>query len=81
MRFSNDFMFHLNSEEWYVLRLQIETSKKGSRRYLPSAFTEQGVATFYVISTPPRFAQTCDRQACISNSVSLCFNLKRLSDF
>ena len=37
-------MFHLNSEEWYVLRLQIETSKKGSRRYLPSAFTEHGIA-------------------------------------
>jgi hypothetical protein len=27
-----------------VLRLQIETSKRGGRRYLPYCFTEQGVA-------------------------------------
>src|ERR1035437_3604907 len=43
-RFPIDFMFQLNSEEWSVLRLQIETSKQGGRRYLPYAFTEQGVA-------------------------------------
>jgi hypothetical protein len=43
-RFPTDFMFKLNSEEWFILRLQIETSKKGGRRYLPYAFTEQGVA-------------------------------------
>lgn len=43
-RFPVDFMFQLNSEEWSVLRLQIETSKKCGRRYLPYAFTEQGVA-------------------------------------
>ena len=43
-RFPLDFMFQLNSEEWKNLRLQFETSKKGGRRYLPYAFTEQGVA-------------------------------------
>ena len=43
-RFPIDFMFQLSSEEWNSLRLQIETSKKGGRRYLPYAFTEQGVA-------------------------------------
>jgi hypothetical protein len=43
-RFPIDFMFQLNSEEWSFLRLQIETSKQGGRRYLPYAFTEQGVA-------------------------------------
>ena len=43
-RFPIDFMFQLNSEEWSVLRLQIETSKQGGRRYLSYAFTEQGVA-------------------------------------
>ncbi len=43
-RFPNDFMFQLSTEEWNDLRLQIETSKKGGRRYLPYAFTEQGVA-------------------------------------
>ena len=36
-------MFQLNTEEWSVLRLQIETSKKGGRRYLPYDFTEHGV--------------------------------------
>jgi len=43
-RFPHDFMFQLSLEEWNCLRLQIETSKRGGRRYLPYAFTEQGVA-------------------------------------
>ena len=43
-RFPTDFMFQLSVEEWNSLRLQIETSKQGGRRYLPYAFTEQGVA-------------------------------------
>jgi hypothetical protein len=43
-RFPSDFMFQLTNEEWDNLRLQIETSKRGGRRYLPYAFTEQGVA-------------------------------------
>jgi hypothetical protein len=43
-RFPSDFMFQLTNEEWDSLRLQIETSKRGGRRYLPYAFTEQGVA-------------------------------------
>src|ERR1700710_814025 len=57
-RFPKDFMFQLTSEEFeevrvqfensekadYPLRLQIETSKRGGTRYLPYAFTEQGVA-------------------------------------
>ena len=58
-RFPIDFMFRLTSEEFESLRFQIETSEKGSNplrlqnetskgrggtRYLPYAFTEQGVA-------------------------------------
>lgn len=44
-RFPPDFMFQLSKSEWESLRLQIETSKKrGGTRYLPHAFTEQGVA-------------------------------------
>ena len=45
-RFPADFAFQLNSEEWNSLRSQFATSKvgKGGRRYLPYAFTEQGVA-------------------------------------
>jgi hypothetical protein len=43
-RFPPDFMFQLTKEEWDSLRLQIETSNRGGRRYLPYAFSEQGVA-------------------------------------
>ncbi len=44
-RFPPDFMFRLSKSEWESLRLQIETSKsRGGTRYLPHAFTEQGVA-------------------------------------
>ena len=58
-RFPKDFMFQLTKDEFEVLRFQIETSEKGSNplrlqnetskgrggtRYLPYAFTEQGVA-------------------------------------
>ena len=43
-RFPEDFMFQLTKEEFGNLRLQNETSSYGGRRYLPYAFTEQGVA-------------------------------------
>jgi hypothetical protein len=45
-RFPDDFMFHLSLEETRALRFQFGASKKGrgGRRYLPLAFTEQGVA-------------------------------------
>jgi hypothetical protein len=43
-RFPEDFMFQLNKDEFKVLRSQIVTSSWGGRRYLPYAFTEQGVA-------------------------------------
>ena len=33
-RFPNDFMFQLSAQEGQFLRLQIETSKRGGRRYL-----------------------------------------------
>ncbi len=44
LRFPNDFMFQINNQEFESLRSQIATSKRGGRRYLPYAFTEQGVA-------------------------------------
>jgi hypothetical protein len=44
-RFPSDFMFQLTLEEVDILRYQIGTSNgRGGRRYLPYAFTEQGVA-------------------------------------
>jgi hypothetical protein len=43
-RFPADFMFQLTKKETTNLRSQFVTSKWGGRRYLPYAFTEQGVA-------------------------------------
>jgi hypothetical protein len=45
-RFPEDFMFQLTEAEHQSLRSQIATSKtgRGGRRYMPFAFTEQGVA-------------------------------------
>ncbi len=43
-RFPDDFMFQLSEREWDGLRLQFATSNRGGRRYMPYAFTEQGVA-------------------------------------
>lgn len=44
-RFPANFCFQLTIEEFANLRFQVGTSnKKGGRRYLPYAFTEQGVA-------------------------------------
>lgn len=43
-RFPDDFMFLLTHQEVRNLRCQIGTSSYGGRRYLPYAFTEQGVA-------------------------------------
>jgi hypothetical protein len=45
-RFPEDFMFQLNTDEYKSLIFQIGISNKGrgGRRYLPHAFTEQGVA-------------------------------------
>ena len=46
-RFPNEFMFQLTNEEYYSLRFQFGTLKNGRgqhSKYLPYAFTEQGVA-------------------------------------
>ncbi len=43
-RFPDDFMFELSELELNNLRSQFATSSWGGLRYLPMAFTEQGVA-------------------------------------
>jgi phage regulator Rha-like protein len=56
-RFPGDFMFQLTKGEYETfLRCQIGTSKTGSggRRYLPYAFTEQGVAMLSSVLTSQR---------------------------
>ncbi|MCX5750665.1 MAG: ORF6N domain-containing protein [Candidatus Saganbacteria bacterium] len=65
-RFPPDFMFQLTKEEFLrcqnvisnpPLRSQIATSKRGGRRYLPMAFTEQGVAMLSSILNSERAIQ------------------------
>ena len=55
-RFPEDFMFSLNKQELMRLRCQNGTSKmgRGGSRYLPYAFTEQGVAMLSGVLTSPR---------------------------
>lgn len=55
-RFPGDFMFRLNQKEAEFLRFQFETSKKGrgGSRYLPHAFTEQGIAMLSSVLNSPR---------------------------
>ena len=44
-RFPENFRFQLTAEEYIALRSQLVTSNgRGGRRYLPYAFTEQGIA-------------------------------------
>ena len=48
-RFPEDFMFQLQKEEYESLRSYFGTLKRGEHaKYLPYAFTEQGVAMFRV---------------------------------
>jgi hypothetical protein len=58
-RFPEDFMFRLSKEEYELLRSQIVISKKGrgGRRYLPYAFTEQGVAMLSSVHRSERAVQ------------------------
>ncbi len=56
-RFPSDFMFQLNKEEFNILRFQIETSRWGGIRYLPYAFTEQGVAMLSSVLSSKRAIQ------------------------
>jgi len=51
-------MFDLTKEEWSDLRCQFGTSSWGGVRYIPMAFTEQGVAML-LKSTLALFAPSC----------------------
>jgi hypothetical protein len=57
-RFPDDFMFQLVVEEFDFLRSQSVTSKgRGGRRYLPYAFTEQGIAMLSTVLRSERAIQ------------------------
>ncbi|WP_024771044.1 ORF6N domain-containing protein [Aquimarina macrocephali] len=52
-RFPEDFMFELTKEEFENLRSQFGTSNWGGTRYMPMAFTEQGVAMLSSVLNSP----------------------------
>ncbi|MBN1655081.1 MAG: ORF6N domain-containing protein [Deltaproteobacteria bacterium] len=60
-RFPTDFMFQLNEDEAELLRSQTVILEKGGRgqhrKYLPYAFTEQGVAMLSSVLRSPRAVQ------------------------
>jgi hypothetical protein len=59
-RFPADFMFQLNTEEYDFLRSQSATLKRGRgkhRKFLPFAFTEQGVAMLSSVLNSKRSVQ------------------------
>jgi hypothetical protein len=60
-RFPEDFMFQLTKEEWKLLRSQsvtLEIGKGYHPKYLPFAFTEQGVAMLSAVLNSQRAVQT-----------------------
>ena len=52
-RFPEDFMFELSQQEFHNLRSQFGTSSWGGSRYMPMAFTEQGVAMLSSVLNSP----------------------------
>ncbi len=57
-RFPGDFMIELTKEEYRLLRFQIGTLKQGQHsKYLPLAFTEQGVAMLSTVLKSRRSIQ------------------------
>jgi hypothetical protein len=56
-RFPEDFLFQLTEQETANLRSQFVTSSYGGRRYLPYAFTEEGIAMLSSVLRSPRAVQ------------------------
>ena len=52
-RFPSDFMFQLNKEEVEILKCQNGISSWGGNRYLPYAFTENGIAMLSSVLRSP----------------------------
>ena len=53
-RFPSDFMFEMEKSEFENLTSQIVMSSHGGTRYLPFAFTEQGVAMLSSVLNSPQ---------------------------
>lgn len=71
-RFPDDFMFRLSSDEWDILRSQNVSSSWGGTRYLPYAFTEQGI---YMLMT------VLKGSLAVSQSTALIRIFKKMKDY
>ena len=56
-RFPDDFMFELTKKEFENLRYHFDTSSWGGTRYMPLAFTEEGVAMLSSVLRSKRAVQ------------------------
>jgi hypothetical protein len=79
-RFPGAFMFQLTASEWAALRSQAVTLKAGCgqhRKYLPYAFTEQGVAHWRAIAVHCTITPTwCTRPFLTSHSSRASFHAR-----
>jgi len=73
-RFPDDFMFQLNKEEDENLKSQIATSslEHGGRRYLPYAFTEEGI---YMLAT------VLNSKVAVQTNIAIIRTFKKLREF
>jgi len=73
-RFPDDFMFQLSEKEYENLRSQIVTSNKGrgGRRYMPYAFTEEGI---YMLAT------VLNSKVAVQTNIAIIRTFKKLREF
>ena len=73
-RFPDDFMFQLSEKEYENLRSQFVTSNKGrgGRRYMPYAFTEEGI---YMLAT------VLNSKVAVQTNISIIRTFKKLREF
>jgi hypothetical protein len=81
IRFPDDFMFELSPKEFENLRSQIASSNRGGARYMPFAFTEQGVAMLSaVLSSPKAINVNISIMRAFVMMRELSYNYKELAD-
>jgi len=79
-RFPEDFMFELTEIEFNSLRTQNASSNRGEIRYMPFAFTEQGIAMLSSVLNSEKaievIFQSLEHLSLYDNSLYLTMNLK-----
>lgn len=80
-RFPADFMFQLTEEEWAALRSQFATLNGGRgrhRKYLPYAFTQNGVAMLSSVLRSRRGPGQHRDHACVCADAAVVGNARRI---